>query len=53
MNGKQLLYGRLKPNGQLDDFYSRGPLRCFYQHNDDDPVDIEEFIRIIYEARDQ
>lgn len=25
----------------------------YYQHDDDDPVDIEEFIRVIYEARDR
>ena len=24
----------------------------FYDHSDDDPIDIEEFIRVIYEARD-
>ena len=23
----------------------------YYQHDDDDPVDIEEFIKVIYEAR--
>lgn len=25
----------------------------YYQHDDDDPVDIEEFIKVIYEARDR
>ncbi len=43
----------------LDNFYSREPkifdpekATSFYRHDDDDPVDIEEFIRVIYEARD-
>ena len=25
----------------------------YYQHDDDDPIDIEEFIKVIYEARDR
>lgn len=25
----------------------------YYQHDDDDPLDIEEFIKVIYEARDR
>lgn len=25
----------------------------YYQHDDDDPVDIEEFIKVIYEARNR
>ena len=43
----------------LDDFYSREPkifdpekATSFYKHDDDDPIDIDEFIRVIYEARD-
>ena len=42
-----------------DEFYAREPVIFdpdaaigFYNHDDDDPVDIEEFIRVIYEARD-
>ena len=42
-----------------DEFYAREPVvfdpdkaTSFYDHDDDDPVDIEAFIRVIYEARD-
>lgn len=42
-----------------DEFYAREPVvfdpdkaTGFYDHDDDDPVDIEAFIRVIYEARD-
>ena len=42
-----------------DEFFAREPkifdpkkATSFYDHSDDDPIDIEEFIRVIYEARD-
>ena len=42
-----------------DEFYAREPVvfdpdkaTSFYDHDDDAPVDIEAFIRVIYEARD-
>ena len=43
----------------VDDFYAREPkvfdpekATSYYQDDDDDPIDIEEFIRVIREARD-
>ena len=46
-------------HSEIDAFRAREPkifdpekATSYYQHDDDDPIDIEEFIRIIYEARD-
>lgn len=44
---------------ELDAFRARDPnifdpgrATSYYRHDDDDPIDIEEFIRVIYESRD-
>ena len=46
-------------HSELDAFRAREPkifdparATSYYRHDDDDPIDIEEFIRVIYEGRD-